>query len=133
MISAREMRSKLLAVVIAVILIVVGIWVQFFYSKGFVRTDATILSTQEEGYDSDNDEMLYSAVVQYTVGGVAYTAELGTHSSSYREGQSIEVLYDPENPSVIHAAGWMGIYFIVCGLVILVALVLSTIRRMIRL
>lgn len=122
-------KSGFLAAAFAVLLIITGIWLQFFYSRGFVRTTAIIVSIQEEGYDSDNDEMLYSAVVEYTVGGVTYTEKLDTHSSSYREGKTVKVLYDPENPSVVHDGDGMGLYILIGGILVLVVSALSGIRR----
>lgn len=121
-------KSKYLAVAIAVIAIAFGIWFQFFYSRGFVQTTATIVSTQDEGYDSD-DTRVYSATVEYTVDGVIYTENLDTLSFSYREGKTVKVRYDPAKPSVVHAASGLGIYTIAAGIVILAALAISGIQR----
>ena len=122
--SVKGISLKYFAAVIAVIAIVFGIWQVFFHSKGFEKTEAVIVAV-EEVPDEGTDDSAYIATVRYTVNGETYTQTLDTQSASYKEGKTITVLYDPNDPSVIHSGRSMGIYFLVIGVVILAVIAVS--------
>jgi len=56
--------------------------------------------------DNSDDHRVF---VKYTVDGTEYEEELGEYSSSMREGNEIDLLYDPEYPKAIQKAGMTAI------------------------
>lgn len=126
MISLRGPKLKIFAAVLAVIALAAGIYLTFFRSQGFVKTTGTIVSLRE---DSSDNSTVYFPTVEYTVDGKTYTGELDTGSGSYKVGKTIPVLYDPNDPSVVHDGSGVGIYFIVVGAVMLAVLVWSTVQK----
>ena len=79
--------------------------------------------------DSTGESPVYYPTVAYTVDGKTYTTELDTGSGSYRIGQTISVLYDPNNPSAAHDGGGFGLYLIIAGAVILAVIIFSAIKE----
>ena len=126
MISLRGPKLKILAAVLAVIALAAGIYLTFFRSQGFVKTTGTIVSLRE---DSSDDSTVYFPTVEYTVDGKTYTGELDTGSGSYKVGKTIPVLYDPNDPAVVHDGSGVGIYFIAVGAVILLMIVFLTVKQ----
>ena len=102
MFSVRGPKLKIFAGILAVIVLIVGVYMTFFQSRGFVKTTASITDVR---MDSTGESAVYYPTVEYTVDGKTYTTELDTGSKSYRIGQTISVLYDPGNPSVAHDGG----------------------------
>ena len=126
MISLRGPKLKILAAVLAVIALAAGIYLTFFRSQGFVKTTGTIVSLRE---DSSDDSSVYYPTVEYSVDGKTYTGELDTGSGSYKVGKTIPVLYDPNDPAVVHDGSGVGIYFIAVGAVILLMIVFLTVKQ----
>lgn len=126
MFSVKGLGFGTIAVLMAVVSIALGVYLTFFHSAGFVRTDATIVSVEEKPDEIDHEETEYVVVVEYDVDGAHYTSELGSYSPSYKAGKTIHVLYNPDDPSVVHdGSGAMGIYCIALGVVILAIAVIS--------
>lgn len=125
--SFRGLTFRVLAGVIAVICIAAGIYLNFFHSRGFVKTTAEIVSLIAEE-NADGDEVFFPKV-EYTVDGRTYTAELDTSSPSYKVGKTLSVRYDPNDPSVVHGGQGVEIYILVLGVVILAVCILSAIRE----
>ena len=126
MISLRGPKLKILAAVLAVIALAAGIYLTFFRSQGFVKTTGTIVALRE---DSSDDSTVYFPTVEYTVDGKTYTGELDTGSGSYKVGKTIPVLYDPNDPAVVHDGSGVGIYFIVVGAVMLAVVIWSSVQK----
>ena len=126
MISLRGPKLKIFAAVLAVIALAAGIYLTFFRSQGFVKTTGTIVALRE---DSSDDSTVYFPTVEYTVDGKTYTGELDTGSGSYKVGKTIPVLYDPNDPAVVHDGSGVGIYFIAVGAVILLMIVFLTVKQ----
>ena len=126
MFSLRGPKPKMVAGILAVIVLIVGVYMTFFQSRGFVKATAVITDVR---MDSTGESTVYYPTVEYTVNGKTYTAELDTASSSYRIGQAISVLYDPGNPSVVHDGSGFGLYLMIAGAVILAVVVFSAIRE----
>ena len=124
--SIRSPKMKLLAGAVAVIVLIVGVYMTFFQSSGFVKTTAGITDVRP---DSSGDSTVYYPTVEYTVDGKTYTTELDTGSGSYRVGQTISVLYDPAHPAVVHDGGGIGLYLMIAGGVILAVIVFFAIRE----
>ena len=117
---------KLFAGILAAVVMIVGVYMTFFQSRGFVKATASITDVR---MDSTGESMVYYPTVEYTVDGKTYTKELDIGSGSYRIGQVISVLYDPNNPSVVHDGGGFGLYLMIAGAVILAVIVFSAIRE----
>jgi len=126
MVSVKGMNLKIFAGALALICLIVGIYLTFFHSKGFVKTSAKIIAVREETVD---DGTVYYPTVEYVVDGVTYTGDLNTGSGSYKVGKRINVRYDPDNPSVVHDGGGVGIYLLVVSTAILVIIIISTIQE----
>ncbi len=126
MISLRGPKLKIFAAVLAVIALAAGVYLTFFRSQGFVKTTGTIVSLREETSD---DSSVYFPTVEYSVDGKTYTSELDTGSGSYQIGKTITVLYDPNDPSVVHDGGGVGIYLMVVGAAILAVVIWSTVQK----
>ncbi|MBR0160391.1 MAG: DUF3592 domain-containing protein [Oscillospiraceae bacterium] len=126
MISLRGPKLKIFAAVLAVIALAAGVYLTFFRSQGFVKTTGTIVSLRE---DSSDDSSVYYPTVEYSVDGKTYTGELDTGSGSYKVGKTIPVLYDPNDPVVVHDGSGVGIYFIAVGAVILLMIVFLTVKQ----
>ena len=126
MFSVRGPKLKIFAGILAVIVLIVGVYMTFFQSRGFVKTTARITDVR---MDSTGESAVYYPTVEYTVDGKTYTKELDTGSGSYRIGQTISVLYDPNNPSAAHDGGGFGLYLIIAGAVILAVIIFSAIKE----
>lgn len=119
--SIKDSKARYLAEAVALIILAVGIWMTFFHSKGFVKTTGVVVETESE-LDSEGD-IIYRPKVEYVVDGVTYREWLDASSSSVYEGKTLKIAYDPNNPSVIHSADGMGIFFLAAGGVLLIYLV----------
>ena len=126
MFSVKDPKLKIFAGILAVIVLIVGVYMTFFQSRGFVKTTASITDVRR---DSTGESSVYYPTVEYTVDGKTYTTELDTGSGSYRIGQTISVLYDPNNPSAAHDGGGSGLYLIIAGAVILAVIIFSAIKE----
>ena len=126
MFSLKGIPVKIIAVVLAVVALVTGVYLTFFHSAGFVKTDAVIVDMRNT---STGEGTSYLPTVEYTVNGTNYTKELDVSSNSYTTGNTITVLYDPKNPSVVHSDSFLGVYFMAAGAVILAVIIVTEIRK----
>ena len=126
MFSFKGIPVKIIAAVLAVIALAAGVYLTFFHSVGFVKTQATIVEMRDT---STGEDTTYMPTVEYTVDGVTYTEELNESSGSYRVGKVITVLYDPNDPSVVHGGGFLGVYFMVAGAAILAIIIVTEIKK----
>ena len=126
MFSVREPKMKILTGILATIVLIAGVYMTFFQSRGFVKTTASITDVR---MDSTGESMIYYPTVEYTVDGKTYTTELDTGSRSYRIGQTLSVLYNPDNPTVAHDGGSIGVYLMIAGAVILAVIAFSAIKE----
>ena len=128
MFSLKGISVKIIAAALAVIALVAGVWMTFFHSAGFVKTTATIVSLEDVSTATD-DGPSYRPTVEYTVDGTTYTGVLDVSSGDYKVGKTLPVLYDPNDPSVVHDGSFLGVYFLGVGAVILAVLVVTEIRK----
>ena len=126
MFSVREPKMKILTGILAAIVLIAGVYMTFFQSRGFVKTTASITDVR---MDSTGESMIYYPTVEYTVDGKTYTTELDTGSRSYRIGQTLSVLYNPDNPTIAHDGGSIGLYLMIAGAVILAVIAFSAIKE----
>lgn len=133
MISVKGPGLKIFAAVLAVIALGAGVWLTFFQSAGFEKTTAKIVSIEKDpDYVPDpqvQNDSRRIVKVEYEVDGKKYTQTLDSDSPSYQVGGEVEVKYDPKNPGTIHSGGSFGIYFMIAGGVILLAIIVLTIRK----
>lgn len=128
MISVRGPKLKIFAAVLAVIALAGGIYFTFFQSRGFVKTTATIIDIERNDGAGDASDT-FTPTVEYTVNGKTYTEQLDESSASYKVGKTISVRYDPNDPSVVHGDGTIGIYFMAVGAAILVFIAVTSITE----
>ncbi|MGX8705458.1 MAG: DUF3592 domain-containing protein [bacterium] len=120
---------KLFSALFAVVVIAVGVYLTFFYSAGFVKTQATIVSIEVEEVETAGElEREYKTTVEYTVDDTTYSQLLDSYSIGYAVGKTIEVLYDPKDPTVVHGGGFMGIYAMGIGTLMLIVIAVSELR-----
>jgi len=113
---------------IAVIAIIAGVYLTFFSANGFEKTTAVIVSVTELPKEFENEDTQYDVVVEYTVEGKKYTQKLDYYSPSFKEGGTVEIKYDPKDPSVIRGGGNFGIIILIIGVVILGVVIFSIVR-----
>ncbi len=119
MFSLKGIRLRWFAMVLAIIVIAVGVYLTFFQSKGFEKTTAEIVSVVERPGDFSDDDVQHDVTVKYTVNGTEYVQLLDSYSPFYKVGKTVDVLYDPTDPSVIHSGKGIAIYLIIAGGVVL--------------
>lgn len=121
--------KKLLAVLLllagGVVFIVFGA-VSMKEIKNYIQTPAVVSHVEREwtpnGDGTDTEEI--KIFVTYTVDGQEYTEELQNTKTGYSQGDTITVLYNPENPAQVSGAtkGIAAIQFIAGGVLVLAAL-----------
>ena len=126
MFLVRGPKQKIFAGILAAIVLIAGIYMTFFQSRGFVKATASITDVR---MDSTGESTIYYPTVDYTVDGKTYTTELDTGSGSYRIGQTLSVLYNPDNPTVAHDGGSIGLYLMIAGAVIMAVIAFSAIKE----
>ena len=80
-------------------------------------------------HTSSGGETAYDVTVEFTVDGRVYSGPLGYYSSGMREGQSVTVRYDRDDPRNFHSATYflpllfmsLGAFFAVIGLAFVTA------------
>ena len=134
------MNKKIIGIIIGIACVVIGIVILISFFKAQKtqtgETTATIIrldSEVETEVDSDGFErstQMYYPVIEYTVDNQKYETRLpdsGTsNSTEYKEGQTVEIKYNPNNPNEISKKGSKGgliagIFFIVVGIIVGIA------------
>ena len=124
--------SKILnGFLIGITCVVIGIFILRSYFKDqktqTVETTATVIRVDSElETDSDGlDTRYFYPVVTYTVNGIKYETRLPdsgtTDSTAYKEGQTVSIKYNPDNPKEISKKDsksgiFGGVFFIVLGI-----------------
>ena len=103
MFSFRGLGVKIGIGIVAVLILVVGCVIIFTQPTNYEKTNATIVSIVEDpdyipDPDTPNDKQ-YIVKVKYTVDGKKYTADYGFYSPNYKVGDTVEIQYDPKDPS----------------------------------
>lgn len=125
MFSVRGPKFKYFALVMAAIALIAGVYLTFFQSAGFVKTQATIVSIEEDLEWSTSDDKSYIVMVDYVADGSRYTSRLDSYSGSYKVGKTVTVYYDPHDPSVLHGGRGFGVYLMVLGAAIVTVVVVA--------
>ena len=110
---------------IGVIMLVIGVivFVNGINKKNTYKTTEAVIS-EIESYRGSDGERHYTVYVTYRVPGTSklHETEIGYYSSSMDEGDTIEVMYNPENPKEIVA---LNGYWIAAGIFTLMGVVFS--------
>lgn len=122
--------KRLIVVLFSITAVVLGIFILGSYIK-MQRTQTAHMSAAiirvDSQIETDSDGMdtrVYYPVVEYTVDGQRYESQVpdsGTsNSTTYKEGQTIEIQYNPEKPDELSKQGSKGrliggIFFLVFG------------------
>lgn len=133
MISIKGPALKIVAAIIGLAALVFGIYSTFFMSSGYETTTATILSIEEDpdyipDPDKEND-VQYIVTGKYTVDGKEYTGELGSYDPGYKVGGEVEIKYEPKDPTKITSGFSFGIYVMIAGGVILLAVIILAVKK----
>ena len=121
----KGLSEKYIALALALIAIVFGVHT-LFRTRGFKKTTAIIISIETTANFDDED---HTATVEYTVDGTRYTEVLDYYSGNFKVGKTVDILYDPNNPSDIHGGQWFTIYLIALGVVVIAVVVVSEARK----
>ena len=132
MISVKGPGLRIFAAIIAVIALGFGVYSTFFMSAGYETTTATIVSIKEDpdyipDPETEND-VQYITTAKYTVDGKEYTTNLDSYSPDYKVGGTVEIKYDPSDPSKMTSGFGIGIYFMIAGGVILLIIIFVTVK-----
>ena len=119
MFSVRGPKFKYFVFVMALIAIAGGVYMTFFESKGYVKTEAAIVSIEEDPEASTSDDTNYIVMVDYIANGSRYTSRINMYSGAWKVGKTITVYYDPHDPAVVHGGKGFGIYLMVLGVVLI--------------
>ena len=127
--SIRGIPFKFFALAMGVIAILIGAYVTFFQSRGFEKTTATIVSIEEDERTFENEDATYTVTAEYDVDGTRYTGTLDSYSPSYAVGKTVTVRYDPNDPTVIHSGGGIGLYALIVGVVIVAVILVTGVKN----
>ena len=122
--SGNKFRNFL--AIFGMVLLVAGVYITFFQSRGFAQTTGTIVDIEE---DEINDDTVYWGTVEYSVDGISYSGRADEAVNSDSMGKEVTVLYNPDNPAVFHIKGRMGTYAMIVGAVLVIISVVFRFRR----
>ena len=129
----RYRRGVLLFVLAGIAMFVYGIYTIFFENRGYVKTDAVIMHIEEIWNGSDEsgmDDYSYISTVVYEVDGKEYSNELHYYQDGYKEGKTIKIFYNPNDPNDIHGdTKGMGIYLLIAGPLVALAAIFAILRN----
>lgn len=91
----------------------------FDFKKDCVSTEAVIVDIRSS-YNSSNDSTDYDVTVEYIADGKIYRRPLEYYISSMREGQSVTIYYDPDDPYKI-----MNSPYLTCAILLIFILILG--------
>ena len=109
--------------------------VMIFWGKdtsSYKETDAVVTRADlyESADEADNHEATYTVFVKYSVDGKEYEEEYGIFTG-YKEGDSVRILYNPEDPADIAQPGnntLMAIALIAAGLAAVIGGIISLVK-----
>lgn len=124
--------SWIIWILVSIVCVGMGIFILVSYAHAqktqTAQTTATVVRVDSEmETDSDGyDTRMYYPVVEYTVNGQRYEERIpdsGTsNSTTYKEGQTVEIKYNPDKPEELSKQGAKGgliggIFFIAFGVI----------------
>ena len=123
--------NRITALIMAIVFLAAGIFIIYLGAQNsknqkiFTETTGEIVRIYRR--DVGDRDYEYDVFVKYTAGGKEYESKLDTYKDSFREGQKIDIKYDPADPVTIIAAGsGQSLYLIIFGVAaILISLVMA--------
>lgn len=133
MISIKGPGFRFFAAILAVITLGFGVYYTFFQSSGYKSATATIVSIKEDpdyipDPDTEND-VQYIVTAKYTVDGKEYVEPINSYDPGYKVGGTVEIKYDPNDPTKITSGFGIGIYIMIAGGVILLIVIFLTVKQ----
>ncbi len=128
--KAAKIRNAIGLLIAGIVLVGISIFIMRAPKVEYVTATAAIVDIQVEHDDIENSEV-YTVFVDYTIDGVDYkNVEYGSYSSSMSVGDTVDIEYDPADPSHIQAPGSDMIPYILLavGAVSFVIGVVSTVK-----
>ena len=129
-VNAGSGKIWIILLVFALLLYVVGVYLGFIKSAGFVRTTGVVVSVRGvDHYESDlgRNVTTYYPTVAYTVDGEEYTSELDIGNLGDGEGKEVSIQYNPNNPAEVnyYSPGTVILIFVIgTGILALAILIL---------
>ena len=118
-----EKKIVLLVLILGAVSLVLGCYMTFFESRGFIAAAAVIDHIEVEFPDTDEENTegyRYNVYVRYKVGENDYTAPLGYFGEEYSVGQKFLILYNPDNPEQVHGDDdGYGLYLMLIGVLLM--------------
>lgn len=107
--------------VFALLVLVVGVYLGFIKSSGYVKSTGVVVSLREQTVtDVDTGyTTYYYPTVSHTVDGKEYTGALDINVGSDSIGQEMKIQYDPDDPSKINSySPGIVIYIFAVGIIL---------------
>ena len=102
MTGTKKILYPLLAILVGLVFVVFGI-INFSQHNRYIGTTAVVSKvTVTETFSDEPDDI--EIMVRYTVDGIEYESVLNNTSTGLKEGQTVDVEYDPKDPSKVIAA-----------------------------
>lgn len=104
----KRILERLILVLLAVAGLAVfgaGVYFRFFRDRGYAKTEAVIEKIEQiyAGEDEDgHSKYEYEVYVRYTVDGREYHEKIGDYESGFKEGKTITLLYNENDPLDVH-------------------------------
>ena len=117
--------------IVIIILSIRGLHIQ----DDFLPAEGVILDIQEyvEPDGDGGSNYTYDVTVEYKIDGKTYTSVMGDYEPDYEVGKQIDILYDPDDPSVIVSRGKGPFYyFIGASILVIIIGVITFIRGLFR-
>lgn len=116
----KKASANWIFAMIGVALIVVGsVWLAKAesFKKIAVQTEATI--TQIDIYEDSDGDTQYNVLVEFYADDLKVEGSLGYHVSGMKKGQTVKILYNPDDPNNFESASkgiWVFVVFVVMGI-----------------
>lgn len=128
----KQFLVPIVAIIAGIGVIITG-FMTYQNSKTYLPATATIVNIEEEwtgGGDTEGSNYTYHVFINFTVDGKEYNTELGEYNASMNEGDTIDIVYNPEDPTKVQTAGAttyiilfvIGILFEIAGIFFLIKL-----------
>lgn len=129
--------NRVITLIIGIVCVVIGIFILISHftnqakQTGEVTAKVVRIESRVEQDTDGLDTRYYYPIVEYTVDNKKYEQQLpdsgSTISSEYKEGDTVELSYNPDNPNEISKKGSIGgmiagIFFIIVGIIVAISI-----------
>lgn len=110
--------KKFIFFLFCLMLLGIGVYVQFIQTKNYIETEAVITRIETVHRKGKRSHDVY---IQFTVDDQSYEGRSNVYKASFNEGDTVKVYYDPDDPSHFRVdAGILGWVFIAVAAVFVV-------------